>query len=77
MVELSDHGDLLAAFLGLPCPRMFMYGDQNRALSYLPVLAAGGVELAEIAHSGHWPMYANPVEMWRRIAEFHARRAPG
>lgn len=76
MVELSDHGDLLPAFLGLPCPRMFMYGDQNRALSYLPALAAGGVELAEIPESGHWPMYANPVEMWQRIADFHARHAP-
>ena len=25
---------------------------------YLPELAKGGVELAEIPHSGHWPMYA-------------------
>jgi pimeloyl-ACP methyl ester carboxylesterase len=28
------------------------------------------VELAEIPHSGHWPMYANPVAMWDRIAAF-------
>jgi pimeloyl-ACP methyl ester carboxylesterase len=68
MVDLSDHGDLLAKFLTLPCPRMFMYGEENSALSYLPKLAAGGVELAEIPHSGHWPMYANPVAMWERIA---------
>jgi len=27
-------------------------------------------ELAEIPHSGHWPMYANPVAMWERIATF-------
>lgn len=32
--------------------------------------AAGDVELAEIPHSGHWPMYANPVAMWERIAAF-------
>lgn len=70
MVDLSDHGDLLAKFRTLPCPRMFMYGEQNSGLSYLPTLAADGVELAEIPHSGHWPMYANPVAMWERIAAF-------
>jgi len=57
-------------FLALPCPRMFMYGEANYALSYLPELAAGDVELAEIPRSGHWPMYANPVAMWDRIAAF-------
>jgi pimeloyl-ACP methyl ester carboxylesterase len=71
MVELSDHGDLLTTFLKLPFPRMFMYGEQNAHLSYLPTLAAGGVVLAPIPHSGHWPMYANPVAMWNRIAAFH------
>lgn len=73
MVDLSDHGDLMAKFLSLPCPRMFMYGEQNSSLSYLPTLATAGVELAQIPHSGHWPMYANPVAMWERIAAFHAR----
>jgi pimeloyl-ACP methyl ester carboxylesterase len=68
MVELSDTGDLLTRFTALPFPRMFMYGEQNAALSYLPALAEAGVELAEIPFSGHWPMYSNPVEMWRRIA---------
>ena len=47
--------DLMPKFLALPCPRMFMYGEENSALSYLAKLAAGGVELAEIQHSGHWP----------------------
>jgi pimeloyl-ACP methyl ester carboxylesterase len=50
-------------FLALPCPRMFMYGEENSVLSYLAKLAAGGVELAQIANCGHWPMYANPVAM--------------
>ena len=75
MVELSDNGDLMTKFLSLPCPRMFMYGEQNASLSYLPTLAARGVELAEIPHSGHFPMYSNPVAMWTRIAEFHAQQA--
>ena len=70
MVELSDHDDLMPEFLTLPCPRMFMFGEENSTLSYLAKLAAGGVELAEIPHSGHWPMYANPVAMWERIAAF-------
>jgi len=76
MVGLSDHGDLMAKFLSLPCPRMFMYGEQNASLSYLAKLSANGVELAEIPHSAHWPMYSNPVAMWERIAEFHSRNTP-
>jgi pimeloyl-ACP methyl ester carboxylesterase len=70
MIELSDHGDLLNRFLALPLPRMVMYGEQNRCLSYLPRLSAEGVELAEISHSGHFPMYSNPVQMWCRITGF-------
>ena len=70
MVDLSDHGDLMAKFLALPCPRMFMYGEANSALPYLAKLIADGVELAAIPHSGHWPMYANPVAMGERIAAF-------
>jgi pimeloyl-ACP methyl ester carboxylesterase len=70
MVELSDHGDLMPKFLGLPCPRMYMHGEQNTSLSYLGELAANGIEVAEISHSGHFPMYSNPVAMWARIARF-------
>jgi hypothetical protein len=70
MVDLSDHGDLMAKLLSLPCPRTFMYSEQNSSLSYLTKLADNGVELAEIPHSAYWPMYANPVAMWDRIAEF-------
>ena len=76
MVDLSDHGDLMAKLLSLPCPAMFMYGDQNSSLSYLTKLSANGVELAEIPHSAHWPMYSNPVAMGERIAEFHSRSKP-
>lgn len=72
IVDLSDHGDLLAKFLSLLCSRLFMYGEQNASLSYLPYLQAGGVSLASISCSGHLPMYSNPVEMWARIAAFLA-----
>jgi pimeloyl-ACP methyl ester carboxylesterase len=73
LVELSDHGDLMTTFLSLPFPRMFMYGEQNASLSYLPQLAAAGVELAQIPQCGHFPMYSNPPAMWAHIAAFQAR----
>jgi pimeloyl-ACP methyl ester carboxylesterase len=70
MVHLSDHGDLMRRFLALPMPTMFMYGEQNNLLSYLATLAGNGVELAEIPHSAHFPMYSNAPEMWARITDF-------
>lgn len=70
MVDLSDNAALMTRFLALPCPKMFMYGDQNAGLSYLADIARKGVELAEIPECGHFPMYANAPEMWRRIAQF-------
>ena len=70
MVDLSDNGNLLERFLALPLPKMFMYGEQNSSLSYLGTLADAGVELAEITHSGHFPMYSNPTQMWARITAF-------
>lgn len=70
MVHLSDYGALMDKFFALRCPRMFMYGEQNNHLSYLPQLEESGVELAEISHCAHFPMYSNPVEMWQRIERF-------
>ena len=57
-------------FLALPAPRMLMYGEQNNTLSYLDRLQENSIELAEIPQSGHFPMYANAPEMWRRINTF-------
>jgi pimeloyl-ACP methyl ester carboxylesterase len=73
MVELSDNGDLMAKFTGLPCAKMFVYGDRNRSLPYLGTLMKRGVQLAEIERSGHWPMYANPPALWTRLGAFIAR----
>lgn len=70
MVDLSDNADLMDKFLGLPCPKMFMYGEQNRGLSYLSHIKSRGVRLSEISECGHFPMYANPPMMWREIADF-------
>ncbi len=70
MVSLSDHGNLMDKFLSLPCPKMFMYGEQKRTLSYLSYIESKGVRLSEIPECGHFPMYANPPIMWREIAGF-------
>ncbi len=69
MVELSDDGELMDQFLNLPCPKMFMYGEQNQHLSYLSDIESQGVKLAEIPYCGHFPMYSNPVSMWNSIAQ--------
>ncbi|MDO5639083.1 MAG: alpha/beta hydrolase [Neisseria sp.] len=71
MVDLSDHGGLMDLFLGLSCPKMLMYGEQNAHLSYLGYIESHGVRLSEVPHCGHFPMYANPDFMWREIAAFH------
>ncbi|CAG8866480.1 alpha/beta fold hydrolase [Pseudomonas fluorescens] len=75
MVNLSDNADLMGKFLGLKCPRMFMYGDQNASLSYLPHIQAEGVRLAQIPECGHFPMYSNPIAMWQQIADFQKSTA--
>lgn len=77
MVELSDNGDLMNKFLALPCPKMFMYGEQNRSLSYLKRIEMNGVRLAEIPRCGHFPMYSNPAAMWEEIADFQTVDVPG
>ncbi len=73
MVGLSDNEDLMSKFIQLPFPKMFVYGDENRSLSYLATLEDDGVELAEIADSGHFPMYSNPPALWTRIGDFMER----
>lgn len=76
MVDISDAPGLMGRFVGLPCAKMFMYGDDNASLSYLGHLAASGVVLAEIPRSGHFPMYSNPPAMWRALSAFLARLSP-
>lgn len=73
MVELSDNAGLMDRFLGLPCPRTYMYGEANRHLSYLDDIRERGVRLAEIPACGHFPMYSNPPAMWAALAR-HLRR---
>ncbi|MEM9231297.1 MAG: alpha/beta hydrolase [Pseudomonadota bacterium] len=76
MVALSDDAPLMDMFTGLPCPRSFIYGEQNRHLSYLGDLPAKCVEVIEIPHSGHFPMYSNPPALWAAMADFLQRHDP-
>lgn len=70
MVYLSDNDNLMDKYLALSCPKMFMYGSQNSTLSYLDHIKRNGVQLSQVPHCGHFPMYSNPPFMWREIAEF-------
>lgn len=69
-VAESDSGRLLGEFIGLPIPRLFLYGDANKGLSYLPRLRASDVRVQEIPSSAHFLFYDNPVETFRAVGEF-------
>lgn len=73
MVEISDEEPLMDMIGGLPCPRVFIHGEQNRQLSYLGHLPTIGVQVVEIPHAGHFPMYSNPVALWSAMARFLER----
>ena len=69
-VAESDSKRLLDEFIGLPIPRLFLYGDANKGLSYLPRLRASDVFVQEIPSSAHFLFYDNPVETFRAVGEF-------
>ncbi len=69
-VAESDSGRLLEEFLALQTPRLFLYGDANRHLSYLPRLRSSNVQVGEIPFSGHFLFYDNPVATFQAIGEF-------
>lgn len=73
MVKISDNEPLMDIFTGFPFPKMFVYGEQNKTLSYLSQLPELGVEVAEIPFSAHFPMYSNPQALWSRLADFFDR----
>ena len=69
-VAESDSGRLIEEFLRLPIPRLFLYGEANETLSYLPRLRKSEVEVREIPRSAHFLFYDNPVATFQGIGEF-------
>jgi hypothetical protein len=51
-------------------PRLFLYGEANKGLSYLPRLRTSDVQVREIASSAHFVFYDNSIETFRAIGEF-------
>lgn len=70
LVEYSDHGNLIRRFIALRMPKLFVYGSENRGLSYLPILKEKGCETGEIPESNHFPGYDNPHAFYQAIAAF-------
>ena len=66
-VRESDSGKLIDEFLALKVPRLFLYGEVNRSLSYLVRLRQGGVEVGEISGSAHFLFYDNPMETFAAV----------
>jgi pimeloyl-ACP methyl ester carboxylesterase len=73
MVETTDSENLLDQFIQAPLPKLFVYGEENRNLSYLAILRKNRVSLEEIPNAAHFPMYSNPKALWRTIAGFIER----
>jgi pimeloyl-ACP methyl ester carboxylesterase len=69
-VAESDSGVLLDEFLALRIPRLFLYGEANRHLSYLHRLRSSDVGVVEVPDSGHFLFYDNPVATYGAIGAF-------
>jgi pimeloyl-ACP methyl ester carboxylesterase len=69
-VEYSDQGNLLERFLGLPVPRWFLYGSENRHLSYLARLRRSNCAVLEIPNANHFLFYDAPNHYAKALASF-------
>ena len=69
-VAESDSGRLIEEFLALPVPRLFLYGEVNKGLSYLQRLRDSPVQVMEIPGSAHFLFYDNPVATFQAIGDF-------
>jgi len=69
-VEYSATGELLKQFIALTIPKVFIYGQENSSLSYIPELIKNNVNVKEISGSDHFVFYDNPKELYDVIGEF-------
>jgi pimeloyl-ACP methyl ester carboxylesterase len=69
-VEYSSTGQLLHDYTALKIPKLFIYGDENHHLSYLPHFKKHNMKSKAISKSNHFMYYDNPKEMYEVIADF-------
>ena len=69
-VEYSDHGNLLQRFFSLPVPTCFLYGSENRHLSYLQRIRESGCTIIEIPNANHFLFYDAPNHYAAVLASF-------
>jgi pimeloyl-ACP methyl ester carboxylesterase len=70
IVAYSDYQPLLDRFTALRAQTLFIHGEENSALTYLPRLRQEGVAIASIAASSHFPVITNPSQLFQTIAAF-------
>lgn len=69
-VKYSATGELLRQYMEMPIPRLFIYGQENNSLSYIPELLKNGLNVKEVSESNHFIFYDNPKELYEVIGEF-------
>lgn len=69
-VEYSSTGELLKQYLEMDIPRVFIYGQENSSLSYIPKLLQNGMTVKEIPSSNHFVFYDNPKDLYDAIGDF-------
>lgn len=69
-VAYSSTGELLKQFIALTIPKVFIYGEENRSLTYIEELIRNGVNVQEIANSNHFVFYDNPKQLYDVMAKF-------
>lgn len=70
LVDYSDNANLIHRFTELKIPKLFLYGAENRGLSYIPRLKDSECEVVEIPNSGHFPFSDNPQAYYQAISDF-------
>jgi len=69
-VAYSATGELLKQYLAMEIPRVFIYGQENSSLSYIPKLRQNDMNIKEISGSNHFVFYDNPKELYDVIGVF-------
>lgn len=68
LVKWSDSGALLANFIALTCPKVYVYGERNAGLKALAGIAS--IPSRAIPRCGHFPMNDNPDSFYEYLAEW-------